>query len=133
MTRTQRVQLVILVPVVLLGAVLIGRAVRSDDASTGVQVANADDVNTFEHEYTIPDGTAARIADGEQIDIVPRVLTVQVGEAIRIVNEDEEGHRVGVFYVGPGETMTQKFVAAGELSGSCSVHSGGQFTLRVEA
>ena len=133
MSRTQRVLLVLLVPIVLLGAVLIGRAVRSGDTPDGVQVANADDVSSFEHEYTIPAGTAARIADGEQIDIVPRVLTVRVGEAIRIVNDDDEGHRVGVFYVGAGETMTQKFTAAGELSGSCSVHSGGQFTLLVEA
>ena len=133
MNRVQQLVLAILVPVVLVGAILVGRSLSSDDASSGVQVANADDVTSFEHEYTIPPGTAAKIADGDQIDIVPRVLTVKVGEAIRIVNEDDEGHRVGVFYVGAGETMTQKFTAAGELSGSCSVHSGGQFTLRVEA
>jgi len=88
---------------------------------------------TFEYDYLIPDGTAARIDAGEPIDIVPRELTVQVGESIRIVNDDQEGHVVGVFFVGAGETLTKSFTAPGELSGSCTVHSAGEFTLRVEA
>jgi len=33
--------------------------------------------------------------------------------------------------VGAGETMVQSFISAGELSGDCSVHPSGQFTLKV--
>ena len=131
MNRVQQLVLIVLVPVVIIGALLIGRA--SVDDPEGVQVADASDAATFEHDYTIPLGTAERIEAGEVVEIVPRELTVGVGEAIRIVNEDDEGHVVGVFFVGADETMTQRFTAPGELSGACSVHSEGEFTLRVVA
>ena len=133
MSRVQQVVLIILVPVVLVGALFIGRASTGDDETGGVQVADAGDATVFEHDYTIPAGTADLIEAGELVEIVPPELTVRVGEAIRIVNDDDEGHVVGVFYVGAGETMTQRFTAPGELSGSCSVHSDGEFTLRVVA
>jgi len=133
MTRTQRIVLAVLLPLVVVAGLLIGRAVRPGDDGDAIGIASADDVASFEHEYLIPTGTAARIDNGEQIDIVPRELTVQVGESIRIVNDDDEGHVVGVFYVGAGETLTKQFTAPGELSGSCTVHSDGEFTLRVEA
>lgn len=133
MTRWQRLLLAVLIPVVVVAGLLIGRAVRPDDDSTGVGIGNADDVAAFEYDYYIPAGTAARIERGEQVVIVPQELTVQVGEAIRIVNDDDEGHVVGVFYVGPGESLTKRFTSPGELSGSCTVHSAGEFTLRVDA
>lgn len=128
--------LVVAVPVVVFGALSAGRALRDDgSASTGVRIAAAaaDDADSFEHEYLIPAGTAERIAAGEPIEIVPRELEVRVGEAIRIVNDDDEGHVVGVFYVGPGETLSQRFTAPGVLSGECTVHSDGEFTVRVLA
>lgn len=133
MSRTQRVVLMILLPLVVIGGVLIGRAVRPGDDSDSIGIANADGVDSFEYDYVIPDGTADRIEAGEQIDIVPRELTVQVGDSIRIVNDDADGHVVGVFYVGAGETLTKQFTAPGELSGSCTVHTSGEFTLRVDA
>jgi plastocyanin len=54
-----------------------------------------------------------------------------VGESIRITNDDSRGHVVGVFYVGAGETLTQSFTAPGVLTGECTVHSSGVFTLTV--
>lgn len=133
MSRTQRTALAVLLPLVLVAGLLIGRAVRPGDDDPSIGLASADDVTSFAHDYYIPDGTAARIAGGAEIDIVPSELTVQVGESIRIVNADGEGHVVGVFFVGAGETLTKQFTSPGELSGSCTVHSGGEFTLRVEA
>ena len=133
MTRWQRLVIVVLVPVIVVSGLLIGRGLRPDDAGAGVELANAADVTEFEHDYFIPAGTAERIERGEQVDLVPRSLTARVGEAIRIVNDDDEGHLVGVFYVGPGESLTKRFTSPGELSGSCTVHSSGDFTLRVDA
>lgn len=133
MTRRQQVLLALLIPLVVVGALLIGTAIRPGSDDTSVGIGSADAVTSFEYDYVIPAGTATRIENGEQIDIVPRELIVQVGEAIRIVNDDAEGHVVGVFYVGAGEILTKQFTAPGELSGSCTVHSSGEFTLRVEA
>jgi hypothetical protein len=133
MTRGQRLLLALLIPLVVVGGLLIGRALRPDDRDAGVGIGSADDVGEFEYDYLIPAGTAARIERGESVDLVPRELTVRVGEAIRIVNDDDEGHVVGVFFVGPGERLTKRFTAPGELSGSCTVHSAGEFTLHVDA
>ena len=133
MTRRQWLVLAVLVPVVLVGGLLIGRGLRPGDRAIGVGIGNADDVSDFDYDYVIPAGTAERIDRGAQVDIVPRELSVRVGEAIRIVNDDDEGHVVGVFFVGAGERLTKRFTAPGELSGSCTVHSAGEFTLSVRA
>lgn len=134
MSRTQQFALIILVPVVVIGGFLLGRAGSDDSGSTnGIQVADADDAGSYEHDYLIPPGTAGRIAAGDPVEIVPAELVVQVGDAIRIVNNDTEDHVVGVFFVAAGETLTQRFRTEGVLEGDCSVHPSGAFTLRVEA
>lgn len=132
MNATQRAFLAVLIPLVVVGGLLIGRVLRPDEGRSGIVIASADEVTDSGYDYTIPLGTKDRIDAGELVEIVPRVLTVHVGEAIRIVNDDDVGHVVGVFYVGAGETATSRFTAPGELTDSCTVHSGGEFTLRVE-
>lgn len=86
---------------------------------------------SFDYDYLIPVGTADRISDGEPVEILPAALAVRVGEVIRIVNEDDEGHFVGIFYVGAGETVTQRFTSVGEFVGNCTVHPSGTLTLEV--
>jgi plastocyanin len=84
-----------------------------------------------DYEYVIPKGTGERVDAGEEISIIPSELDVYVGESIRIVNNDARGHIVGVFFVGSGETMSQEFTSAGTLSGGCTIHPSGKFTLQV--
>ena len=132
MSRRQAIVLALIVPLVLVGAYLVGaRSGDGDGPSSGIQVSSADDETVFEHDYVIPPGTAARIAAGEEIEIVPAELVVEVGDAIRIVNDDTEDHIVGVFFVAAGETLTQRFNNEAVLEGECSVHPSGAFTLRV--
>jgi plastocyanin len=114
------------------GAVAVMVATGGDDPQRPGVAAAVDDAG-IDHDYLIPAGTGARIDGGEIIDILPAELVMTVGETIRIVNDDDRGHTVGVFYVGPGEELRQTFTAPGELSGECSVHSSGQFVLRVVA
>lgn len=84
-----------------------------------------------DYEYLIPPGTGERISAGDDVEILPAQLDVEVGEVIRIVNEDDEGHFVGIFYVGAGETVTQRFNSPGEFVGQCTVHPSGEITLHV--
>jgi len=114
------------------GAVAVMVGTGGDDPQRPGVAAAVDDAG-IDHDYLIPAGTGARIDGGEIIDILPAELVMTVGETIRIVNDDDRGHTVGVFYVGPGEELRQTFTAPGELSGECSVHSSGQFVLRVVA
>jgi hypothetical protein len=131
-SRRQWVVLAVLVPAILIGAFAIRQAVQSDDDPIpGLQLDDADEATEFDWDYLIPKGTAARINAGELVEIVPAELTVELGDTIRIVNADIVDHIVGVFYVGAGETLTQRFKSAGVLEGECSVHPSGAFTLTV--
>lgn len=131
MTRRQWLALALIVPVVLIGAFVAARAVGGDDGPrVGMRLAEAD-VEDADWFYRIPAGTADRIAAGEAVEIVPAELTVELGDTIRIVNDDTSAHIVGVFFVGAGETVTQQFQSVGVLEGECSVHPSGSFSLRV--
>ncbi len=81
----------------VLAPLLMLSACGGDDPTSTVAVGEAGADAEFEHDYTIPLGTADRIDAGESVEIVPREMVVEVGESIRIVNEDDEGHIVGVF------------------------------------
>lgn len=113
-----------LVVVVVLAA-LTGCA----DRRAGVEWRESGQPATY--DYFIPAGTAARIAAGRPFDVVPQRLDVKVGETIRIRNQDSVGAEVGVFFVGPGETVSMKFTKRGVLRGKCTVHRSGEFTINV--
>jgi plastocyanin len=131
MSRGQWLALALIVPVVLIGAFVAARTLGGDDGpSVGMRIADAD-VEDADWFYRIPAGTADRIAAGEPVEIVPAELTVELGDTIRIVNDDSSAHIVGVFFVGAGETVTQQFQSVGVLEGECSVHPSGSFSLRV--
>ncbi len=84
-------------------------------------------------EYSIPAGTSARAASGDDPAIFPNPLVLQVGDVIRIVNDDAIGYDIGPFYVGAGETMTATVTSPGERSSFCSLHPSGSITVIVEA
>jgi plastocyanin len=83
------------------------------------------------HEFVIPAGTAERTARGETVNVVPERLDVKVGDTLRIRNEDVSSQEVGIFNVGAGETVTMKFTTPGKLSGECTIHPSGAFTIQV--
>src|SRR5210317_2452695 len=118
------------VAIALIAGVALGATVLNDDAPRPGLSAAEDDA-AADYDFVIPVGTGERIDAGERIDILPAKLQVSVGESIRITNDDSRGHVVGVFYVGAGETLTQSFTAPGVLTGECTVHSSGVFTLTV--
>jgi plastocyanin len=98
---------------------------------SGPLITDAPSAGEADYTYVIPEGTADRLEAGELVEIIPAQLDVKVGEVIRVVNEDDEGHFVGIFYVGAGETVTQRFASPGEYVGQCSVHPSGQLTLTI--
>lgn len=82
--------------------------------------------------YVIPAGSAAHVESGGTLDILPGELITELGETIQIVNEDDRPHFLGPWFVGPGETLRQRFVTPGVFEGTCSVHPSGEFRVVVE-
>jgi plastocyanin len=87
----------------------------------------------YDHDFTIPEGTAARIAAGDDVEVMPPELDAKVGETIRIVNDDVKSHTIGSFYVLAGTTLTYRFSTTGVFQGECSTHTNNQFVLKVTA
>lgn len=85
------------------------------------------------YSFIIPAGSGDRIDAGETLDILPRELVAQLNETVIIVNEDDEAHILGPWFVGPGEVLRQRFTTEGVFEDSCSVHPSGRFTVIVEA
>ena len=131
MSSRQWVVLAIIAPAVLVAAFVIGRSMQSGDDAPGLRLGEAGEVGSYDWDYLIPAGTAERLNRGEEVEIVPAELEVTVGDTIRIVNDDDVDHIVGVFYVRAGATLTQQFQSAGVLQGECDVHPSGEFTLTV--
>ena len=113
--------------VALASAVASGCGVGGGASTPKVEAADGE--ATF--EYTVPAGTGARLDAGEDIDVLPAAIDASVGDVITIVNHDERGHVVGPFYVGEGETLTQRFASPGTYRGRCSVHPSGEVTITV--
>jgi hypothetical protein len=113
-------------------ALIVSTTACSSERSGALVVPESQSVDV-DYGYVIPLGSGDRIRKGEPLALLPAELHVRVGEVIQIVNEDSEGHFIGIFYVGPGETVTQRFASPGEFVGNCSVHPSGQITLRIDA
>jgi plastocyanin len=117
------------------GVVLVGGAVwfvqRADTPTAALDTEDVAGTDRSDHHYTIPAGTGDRIDAGERVALLPQELTVRVGEVLSIVNEDDRGHAIGPFYVGPGQTLRQRFTAPGEFEGDCTVHPDGTLRLLV--
>ncbi|NND84896.1 MAG: hypothetical protein HKN46_07080 [Acidimicrobiia bacterium] len=111
----------------LVAVALLASACGADELSL------IDDPEAVEatYEYVVPAGAGEAYDRGEPLEILPAELEARVGEVIRIRNEDDRGHIVGPFYVGPGETLVQRFASAGVFVGQCTVHPSGQFELSV--
>jgi hypothetical protein len=93
--------------------------------AVAVETAHAD------WSYAIPPGTGARLDRGAPVEILPARIDARVGQVIRIVNHDGRGYLLGPFYVGPHETLIQRFTSAGTFVGTCAVHPSGRIVLDV--
>lgn len=114
-----------LLPVVLLAAlVTAGAAVVGG-------LALAQDPSGTDHRFVIPAGTAERARAGEQVEILPAVLDLEVGDSITLVNEDDVTQVTGFLTVRPGETVHYRFTRASTYSGACTLHPGGGITIHV--
>lgn len=124
-----RVSLLVLMAVSMLAGACSG---SSDDTASVPELQVVDtDAATYDYDYVIPFGTGSRMDSGEEVEIVPAELNAKVGERIRIVNEDERGAAVGIFWVPAERSVAMEFTTPGTLTGQCDVHPSGEFTINV--
>lgn len=86
-----------------------------------------------DHRFVIPEGTDARLDAGEDVDVIPQELDVQVGDTLTVVNDDVVPHFVGVSLVPPGEVRSYPFPSPGTFQSACTVHPRGNIDITVSA
>lgn len=79
----------------------------------------------------IPDGTAARLAAGEDVQIVPADLQLRLRDTLVVVNHDSVTHTVGPYRVASGQTLETEMSKAATLEGYCSLHPSGSITIEI--
>jgi plastocyanin len=112
--RRRMVLALVAVPVLLL--LVVALFSRSPDAPVVVEV---------------PLGTAARIAAGEEVVLVPETLEVEVGDTLEIRNHDVYTHEVGPYLVAAGQVLEQTFTSPGVIEGVCSLNPMGEVRIVV--
>lgn len=100
-------------------------------AVIGFLVLDGDDGGPSETVIEVEAGTYDRMADGEELELVPDRLELEVGDTLVIVNRDDALHQVGPYTVAPHQTLRQTFTAAGTVSGPCSLHPSGEVTIEI--
>jgi len=133
MNRTTRLRVVATVAAVVLGVALYSVTSGMFGGSEASITESASNTRPADFEYVIAPGTAARIESGASVEILPPVLTVHIGQTLRIINNDNRSHLIGPFSIAAGQTLTQTFVSVGTLDGACSIRPGNRFEIDVVA
>ena len=86
---------------------------------------------SVEQSIVIPAGTAARLAAGQDVAIIPDGLHFRLRDRLVVLNQDNATHRVGPFTVLPGGRLEKLFSEAATIDGFCSLHASGRITIDI--
>jgi hypothetical protein len=86
-----------------------------------------------EYRFEIPAGTAARLAAGERVDVLPADLDFALRDRLVVVNHDTVTHQVGPFTVPAGQQIDRRLSEAGSFSGFCTLHRDDRIDIQVTA
>lgn len=81
--------------------------------------------------YTIPTGTAGRIAAGEEVAIIPNGKSFVIGDRLTIQNLDSEDHHFGDLFIPAGSSASMMFGLSNNYSYSCSFQTEKQLGFEV--
>lgn len=82
-------------------------------------------------EFVVPAGTAARLAAGEKVVVMPDRVELRVGDSLSIRNEDTVDQSVGPFFVGAGNTVRYTYGKPGTFEGYCALSEGQRYEIIV--
>ena len=84
--------------------------------------------------YVVPAGTAARIAAGEHVDVLPQTIELERGvrDTLVIRNDDTQTMQVGPYLIAPGQSYTQRYNSRGTFDMLCTVHPSQQLRVIVK-
>jgi hypothetical protein len=118
-----RIVALVAVVVAALAGVAIAVAVTGGDEPREARIV----------EIVVPNGTAARLAAGETIIVMPSRLELRVGDVLRIRNDDVVDQSVGPYFVAAGEQFELRYGEPGVYTGYCPLTVDQRYEIVVEA
>ncbi len=82
-------------------------------------------------EFVIPAGTAQKLANGENFEIIPADTTFVVGDTLAIINQDTENHQFGPLWIPANGSASMTLETAEKYTYECSFQSQQMFGLDV--
>jgi hypothetical protein len=83
------------------------------------------------HELVVPRGTQERLDRGETVVVMPTVLRFEVGDTLRIRNEDVVDQAVGPYLVRAGEQFELVYGSPGRYEGWCPLSLGERYEIVI--
>lgn len=83
------------------------------------------------HELVVPRGTQERLDRGETVVVMPTVLRFEVGDTLRIRNEDVVDQSVGPYLVRAGEQFEMTYGSPGRYEGWCPLSLGERYEIVI--
>lgn len=80
---------------------------------------------------TIPAGTSAKVARGEQPPSIPENMTFVVGDTLVVTNEDSVDHKLGPLWIPANSSAQLSLDQEENLAYECSFQPGNYFGLDV--
>lgn len=84
--------------------------------------------------YAVPLGTAARLAAGEAVMVLPDQINLVLGthDILVIRNDDTQPVQIGPFKIAPGQRFTQQYYNRGTYDLICSIHRSERLRIVVD-
>lgn len=84
--------------------------------------------------YAVPPGTAARLAAGQAVEVLPATinLTLNQHDILVIRNDDTQPVQIGPFTIDPGQRFVQRYYNRGTYELLCTIHADQRLRVIVE-
>lgn len=84
--------------------------------------------------YAVPPGTAARLAAGETVEVLPATITLALNrrDILIIRNDDTQPVQIGPFTIDPGQRFVQRYYNRGTYELLCTIHAEQRLRVVVE-
>ncbi len=106
-----RIAIILFISIILVGAINEGAYLLLREKSDRVP-------QTI--ELVIPDGTAERVAAGEETPTIPDEMVFVVGDVLQVVNQDSVDHQLGPIWVPAGSSGSIILEQADKFAYQCS-------------
>lgn len=110
---------------------IVGLVVGVIALVVGMAACGDTDDSPTTQELVVPLGTAEKLANGEAVTVMPTEMQFEVGDTLRIRNEDVAPQAVGPYRVAAGDEFEITFGSPGRFEGVCPLAEGERYEIVI--